>query len=91
MLLAEAAVLTGNLPNIFQAQDSEERERWIRALEDTVVRHNQVRRVSTRRVGSTAAAGASIEDFDRKLTETDSYLELLLGQVRPLDRQLYNQ
>ena len=26
-----------------QAQDAEERERWIRALEDTVVRHNQLR------------------------------------------------
>lgn len=28
----------------FQAKDSEERERWIRALEDTVVRHNTLAR-----------------------------------------------
>ena len=32
----------------FQAQDSQERERWIRALEDTVVRHNQYRHRSLR-------------------------------------------
>ena len=31
----------------FQAQDSEERERWIRALEETVLRHNQTRRTSS--------------------------------------------
>ena len=28
----------------FQAKDSEERERWIRGLEDTVLRHNQLKR-----------------------------------------------
>ena len=33
----------------FQAKDSEERERWIRALEDTVVRHNLLARRATNR------------------------------------------
>ncbi len=46
-------------------------------MEDTVLRHNQVRRQSARRTVS----NASIEDFDKKLGETDSYLELLLSQV----------
>ena len=27
----------------FQAKDSEERERWIRALEETIARHNMMR------------------------------------------------
>lgn len=75
----------------FQAKDSEERERWIRALEDTVVRHNMMRgRVG----GATKAAGRrgrdgsapgsngpppSMADFDKKLAETDSYLQVLIS------------
>ena len=75
----------------FQAQDSEERESWIRALEDTVARHNMMR--SRGGGGSKAAAAAargrardaslmagsgpppSMADFDKKLAETDSYLQ----------------
>ena len=84
----------------FQAQDSEERERWIRALEDTVVRHNQLRwTASSGRIvggvvgvktggvaGSPLSAGAAatepatIENFEKKLAEADSYLQLLLGE-----------
>ena len=30
---------------LFSARDSEERERWIRALEDTIKRHSQARKV----------------------------------------------
>ena len=82
-----------------QAQDSEERERWIRSLEDAVLRHNQQRapgaigatfpaRAGTRRsyhASNGSGAPATIEDFDKKLGETDSYLELLLSQV--IDRK----
>ena len=83
----------------FQAQDSEERERWIRALEDTVVRHNQLRwTASSGRIvggvvgvktggvaGSALSAAATepatIENFEKKLAEADSYLQLLLGET----------
>ena len=87
-----------------QAQDAEERERWIRALEDTVVRHNQLRWTASsgRIVGgvvgvktggggggvvagsplsAAAAEPATIESFERKLAEADSYLQLLLGKT----------
>ena len=84
-----------------QAQDAEERERWIRALEDTVVRHNQLRWTASsgRIVGGVvgvktgggvvalsplsvaAAEPATIESFERKLAEADSYLQLLLGKT----------
>ena len=85
-----------------QAQDAEERERWIRALEDTVVRHNQLRWTASsgRIVGgvvgvktgvggavagsplsAAAAEPATIESFERKLAEADSYLQLLLGNT----------
>ena len=85
----------------FQAQDSEERERWIRALEDTVVRHNQLRWTASSgrivggvvgvKTGGVGVAGsplsaaasepATIESFERKLAEADSYLQLLLGKT----------
>jgi len=61
----------------FQAKDSEERERWIRGLEDTVLRHNQLKR----RSGSTFRKQVvRMEDFDKKLVETDAYLQLLIDQ-----------
>jgi len=88
----------------FQAQDSEERESWIRALEDTVARHNMMR--SRGGGGSKAAAAAargrardasltagsgpppSMADFDKKLAETDSYLQLLINQVAGLKSKM---
>ena len=72
----------------FQAQDSHERERWIRALEDTVMRHNQTRRVSSglrkSALLSTQGEAPTIVDFDKRLTETDCYLQILLNQVQAL-------
>eukprot|EP00092_Neocalanus_flemingeri_P029573 GFUD01032119.1.p1 GENE.GFUD01032119.1~~GFUD01032119.1.p1 ORF type:complete len:687 (+),score=218.93 GFUD01032119.1:36-2096(+) len=70
----------------FQAKDSEERERWIRALEDTVVRHNMIAR---RAVGGRQGGGSvKIEDFERKLAETDCYLQLLISQNSELEQQV---
>jgi hypothetical protein len=72
----------------FQAKDSEERERWIRALEDTVLRHNQLARRATSSHGNRKAAPVKMEDFERKLTETDCYLQLLIDQNQSLVEQL---
>lgn len=72
---------------IIQAQDSEERERWIRALEDTVVRHNSVRSAGAA-AGSAQRRNVSIEDFDKKLGETDTYLEMLLEQVGQVKKKV---
>ena len=72
----------------------EEREKWIRALEDTVLRHNQMRRsvgqpksVSAK-WSSGSGAPPTIHDFDKKLAETDSYLQLLLNQVSGLKAKI---
>ena len=71
----------------FQAQDSQERERWIRALEDTVLKHNLTRRTSGGfRKSALQSQGEtpSLLDFDKKLAETDSYLQMLLNQITAL-------
>jgi len=68
----------------FQAKDAEERERWIRGLEDTVLRHNQIKR---RSASHQRRVGVQMEDFDRKLSETDAYLQLLIDQNIALQDQ----
>ena len=72
----------------FQAQDSQERERWIRALEDTVLKHNLTRRTSgfgrSKSALQSQGEPPSLLDFDKKLAETDSYLQMLLNQIAAL-------
>ena len=56
-------------------------------MEETVLRHNQTRRSSsTLRKSALLLHGdtPSINDFDRKLSETDCYLQILLNQVASL-------
>jgi len=72
----------------FQAKDSEERERWIRALEDTVLRHNQLARRAASQGLRKAGQPVRMEDFERKLAETDCYLQLLIDQNQSLVEQL---
>ncbi|XP_047735857.1 oxysterol-binding protein-related protein 9 isoform X2 [Hyalella azteca] len=66
----------------FQAHDRDERETWIRALEDTILRHAlaMTKRWDPSRPPPTMA------DFDKKLTESDAYLQLLIDQARQLER-----
>ncbi|XP_064626227.1 oxysterol-binding protein-related protein 9-like isoform X2 [Lineus longissimus] len=66
----------------FQARDGDEREKWICALEDTVVRHSQpLRKWEMKSV-------PTLVDFDKKLAETDAYLQLLIDQVEALGHKI---
>uniref|UniRef100_A0A0N8E5Y3 Oxysterol-binding protein n=1 Tax=Daphnia magna TaxID=35525 RepID=A0A0N8E5Y3_9CRUS len=66
-----------------QAKDAEEREKWIRGLEDTILRHAQLqRRLDPNHPTPT------MQDFDKKLTETDSYLQILIDQVKALELRI---
>ena len=53
-------------------------------LEDTIVRHNLISRRSLVRPGEVV----KMEDFDKKLTETDCYLQMLINQNTELEGQL---
>uniref|UniRef100_H2SIT1 Oxysterol-binding protein n=1 Tax=Takifugu rubripes TaxID=31033 RepID=H2SIT1_TAKRU len=60
----------------FQARDADEREKWIHALEGTILRHTlQLREAETRFV-------PSVQDFDKKLSEADAYLQILIDQLK---------
>lgn len=66
----------------FQARDAEEREKWVNALEITILRHSS----SGKRVEQKGTVSAA--DFDRKLAETDSYLQIMLNQVQGLEARI---
>ncbi|XP_050817623.1 oxysterol-binding protein-related protein 9 isoform X3 [Gopherus flavomarginatus] len=66
----------------FQARDADEREKWIHALEETILRHTlQLQGVDSRFV-------PSVQDFDKKLTEADAYLQILIDQLKLFDEKL---
>ena len=56
--------------------------------EDTIVRHNTM---SRRSVARTGGAPVKMEDFDRKLTETDCYLQMLIDQNSELEAQVVTE
>ncbi|KAG1676200.1 Oxysterol-binding protein-related protein 9 [Nymphon striatum] len=64
----------------FQARDGEEREKWIRALEETKNNHASMR---LRRWDGIATN--SVQDFEKKLTETDCYLQIFIEQIKNLE------
>ncbi|XP_078417245.1 oxysterol-binding protein-related protein 9 isoform X2 [Cetorhinus maximus] len=66
----------------FQARDADEREQWIHALEDTILRHTlQFRGVETGFI-------PSVQDFDKKLAEADAYLQILIDQLKLFDEKV---
>ncbi|KAK2164135.1 hypothetical protein LSH36_68g05061 [Paralvinella palmiformis] len=66
----------------FQARDADEKERWIDALENTILRHSQpVKRWQRQRMPSS-------NEFDKKLSETDAYLQILIEQIKELEERI---
>ncbi|XP_033192639.1 oxysterol-binding protein-related protein 9 isoform X1 [Bombus vancouverensis nearcticus] len=61
----------------FQTRNAEERERWIRALEDTILRHSHARWDPKK--------SPPKQDFDRKVAEADAYLQLLIDQIKLIE------
>ncbi|XP_014249855.1 oxysterol-binding protein-related protein 9 isoform X2 [Cimex lectularius] len=59
----------------FQARDGDEREKWVRCLEDTILRH---------------AYGfkSSSSDFDKKLAESDSYLQMVIDHTKAVETKM---
>ncbi|XP_058810229.1 oxysterol-binding protein-related protein 9 isoform X2 [Phymastichus coffea] len=61
----------------FQTRNGEERERWVRALEDTILRHSHSR--------WNPRKPPPKHDFDRKVAEADAYLQLLIDQIKLIE------
>ncbi|KAL0118802.1 hypothetical protein PUN28_009458 [Cardiocondyla obscurior] len=61
----------------FQTRNGEERERWVHALEDTILRHSHTRWDPKK--------SPPKHDFDRKVAEADVYLQLLIEQIKLIE------
>uniref|UniRef100_A0A2K6LXW6 Oxysterol-binding protein n=1 Tax=Rhinopithecus bieti TaxID=61621 RepID=A0A2K6LXW6_RHIBE len=87
----------------FQARDADEREKWIHALEETILRHTlhslvvafffclfSVCLFFNNCDGLDSGFVPSVQDFDKKLTEADAYLQILIEQLKLFDDKLQN-
>lgn len=84
----------------FQAKDGEEREKWVRRLEDTILRHaNRNRGIwSSEQSGSTYGGfGPSadptkrpnyLQTLDKRISEADAYLQLMIEQTAKIENKL---
>ncbi|XP_023939762.1 oxysterol-binding protein-related protein 9 [Bicyclus anynana] len=61
----------------FQARDGSERERWVRALEDTILRHGRRERWSR----CVPAPAHRHGDLERRISEADAYLQIMIELV----------
>ncbi|KAJ8040051.1 Oxysterol-binding protein-related protein 9 [Holothuria leucospilota] len=64
----------------FQCQNGEERAKWIEYLEDTILRHKGK--------PSEARKASSERNVDKKVLEADAYLQILIDQVKALERKM---
>ncbi|XP_065212869.1 oxysterol-binding protein-related protein 9 isoform X2 [Planococcus citri] len=70
----------------FQARNFDERERWVRCLEDTIVRHAYGCLSSTSSMQfDSSKTLPTLHNFDKKVAEADAYLQLLINQVKDLE------
>uniref|UniRef100_A0A8C4QIT4 Oxysterol-binding protein n=1 Tax=Eptatretus burgeri TaxID=7764 RepID=A0A8C4QIT4_EPTBU len=78
LLFFPAVVLFGEclFSFLFPARNTDEREKWINALEETIHRHSRQHR------GIESGALSAGGDFDQKLAEADAYLQILIEQLK---------
>ncbi|KAL5286799.1 OSBPL9 family protein [Megaselia abdita] len=82
----------------FQARDNDEREKWVRRLEDTIRRHAKGVRMwdsfSSSYLSSAYAQqnqtkkGNHLELLDKKISEADAYLQLMIEQTNKLSSEI---
>lgn len=78
----------------FQAKDGEEREKWVRRLEDTILRHaNRNRAIWSSDQYSSSPAELSkrsnyLQTLDKRISEADAYLQLMIEQTNKIETKL---
>lgn len=82
---------------LLKARDGEEREKWVRHLEETIARSTHRRGVyydTSQNLqsmgGSTATSGkhSHLVLFDKKVSEADSYLQLMIDQTTKIEQRI---
>lgn len=78
---------------IMQARDGEEREKWVRHLEDTIARSTQRYRsgyndASQTQISSNGTRNTYLVMFDKKVSEADTYLQMVIDQAAKVEQRL---
>lgn len=74
-----------------QARDGDEREKWVRHLEDTIARNTHRYRAfgdTASTSGSSSSKNNYLTLFDRKVTEADTYLQMIIDQATKIEQQI---
>lgn len=77
----------------FQAKDGEEREKWVRRLEDTILRHARNRPLWSSDQYCSSPAELSkrsnyLQTLDKRISEADAYLQLMIEQTNKIETKL---
>ncbi|XP_055527087.1 oxysterol-binding protein-related protein 9 isoform X2 [Wyeomyia smithii] len=87
----------------FQARDADEREKWVRRLEDTILRHANRSRALWEQQYSSPGSGSNLQGtpgssstrrathlvlFDGRVSEADAYLQLMIEQTTKIDNRI---
>lgn len=78
----------------FQARDSDEREKWVRRLEDTIRRHANRSRIWDGQSNfygmpqSSAKRANHLHLLDRRVSEADAYLQLMIEQTNKIESKI---
>jgi oxysterol-binding protein-related protein 9/10/11 len=93
----KAVAKTHRKINFPQARDGEEREKWVRHLEDTIARSTHRRGVyydtsqTLQSMGSSSTSGRHnnhLAAFDRKVSEADTYLQMMIDQTTKIEQRI---
>lgn len=80
----------------FQARDGEEREKWVRHLEDTIARSTYRYRGcydASQNLLSMGGSSSSVKNnylvmFDKKVSESDVYLQMIIDQTTKIEQRI---
>ncbi|CAG9804550.1 unnamed protein product [Chironomus riparius] len=74
----------------FQAKDGEEREKWVRHLEDAIARSTYRYRSDQAQVlgGASSSRNTHLVMFDKKVSEADMYLQMVIEQKDKIEQRI---
>ncbi|XP_070499509.1 oxysterol-binding protein-related protein 9 isoform X2 [Chironomus tepperi] len=75
----------------FQARDGEEREKWVRHLEDAIARSTYRYRSDQAQIMSGSASSSRnshLVMFDKKVSEADTYLQMVIDQSAKIEQRI---
>ena len=74
-----------------KARDGEEREKWVRHLEDAIARSTYRYRPDQAQLmsgGASSSRNTHLVMFDKKVSEADTYLQMVIDQAAKIEQRI---